>query len=264
MGQVAACSEVCKASRCGESQSIASGDRKNCICGTPYDADAIFCRKCGTKRPQQEDFPPDVRLIAWLRRRNGPEADFGDVFNELFGSRDGVGPRRFIEILQEHGYSDGKAAFAVVDRHTKSGLVGASDLELLQMDIEDREAEGLKHLRAFLKENFSSPAAAYKELGKGEGDVLNESEFSQAMKKIGFEAVDSLGLFHFIDKDYSGEISFAEFKSVMRTAGVKKKDKEPKSTQQTNPIRKNKTDGQSRKAEEDGAGRRERTQSAAK
>jgi len=251
MGQVAACSEVCKPSKSAETQSLSS-DAKTCVCGGAFEPDSMFCRRCGTKRPQQADFPPDVRLIAWLRRRNGPECDFGEVFTELFGGRDGVGPRRFIEVLQSHGYSDGKAGFAIVDRHTKSGLVGASDLELLQMEIEDREAEGLKHLRGFLKENFASPAAAYKELGKGEGDTLNENEFAQAMKRLGFDAEDPLRLFHFLDKDYSGEISFAEFKAVMRTVGVKKKDKEAKSTQ---AVRKNKTDG-SRKDEDGGAAKR--------
>jgi len=232
MGQVASCSEVCTPSKSG-----GAANSTTCICGTAYETDAMFCRKCGTKRPVKDDFSPDVRLIAWLRRRNGPECDFGEVFTELFGSRDGVGPRRFIEVLQSHGYSDGKAAFAVVDRHTKSGIVGASDLELLQMEIEDREAEGLKHLRQFLKENFSSPAAAYKELGKGEGDVLNETEFASAMTRLGFSSEDPLRLFHFLDKDYSGEVNFAEFKAVMRTAGMSKKNKEPKSVlnAQTSP-----------------------------
>lgn len=200
-----------------------------CICGTPFSADAVFCRKCGRKRPSGADFPPDVRLAAWVRRRNGVDCDFGDVFTELFGSRSGVGPRRFIEVLEKHGYPEGKPAFSYIDRNTKSGLVGASDWELLQVEIEDQEAEGLKHLRAFLKDNFASPAAAYKEMGKGEGDVLCEAEFADAMQRLGFTSEDPLRLFHFLDKDYSGEICFAEFKAVMRTVGMARKNKEPKS-----------------------------------
>jgi len=191
--------------------------------------DASFCRHCGTKRPINGEFPADMRLVAWMRRRGGPDCDFGEAFAELFGGRAGVGPRRFAEVLEAHGFADGRVAFAAVDRHAKSGLVGASDFELLQVEVEDREAEGLHLLRDFLKQQFSHPAAAYKAMGKQEGDAMNQAEFAAAMQRLGFETDNPLKLFHFLDKDFSGEICFAEFKAVLRAA--RKSCQEPRSVQ---------------------------------
>merc|ERR1719199_722195 len=56
-------------------------------------------------------------------------------------------------------------------------------------------------------------------MGKGEGDVLVETEFTQSLAKLGFVTTDPLDLFRFVDKDFSGEITFAEFKSAMRSVG---------------------------------------------
>lgn len=229
MGQSIACSPACCTTEKGfdDSGIIRSSKAESqiqCLCGNRFLPDSLFCRRCGRKRPNEADFAADVRLVAWMRRRNGPDCDFGEVFEELFGGRDPVGPRRWEEVLVDHGYRyDAKGGFALIDRHAKCGMIGASDLELFQIEIEDREAEGLKHLRTFLKTSFGSPIEAYKELGKGEGDVLTEVEFAEALKRLGFKDEDPLKLFHFMDKDYSGEICFAEFKAVMRAAGASKK-----------------------------------------
>lgn len=233
MGQgVAACSAPCK---CDGSLAMSTGifasstgSATRCICGNTFVADAVYCRKCGRKRPSAAELPPDATLAAWIRKRHGVDADFGDVFVELFGSRNGICSREFVDVLQVHGYSDGQAAFAMIDQHTNIGIVGATGWELLQVEIEGREAEALRHLRSFLKEHFSGPAAAFRQMGKGQGDVLCEAEFADAMQRLGFAAEDPLRLFHFLDKDYSGEICFAEFKAAMRNAVAPKKGKEEK------------------------------------
>lgn len=229
--QIASCGPPCKCDSIAIPSLVIGSASTHCICGNSFAPDAQFCRKCGRKRPTNAEYPPDVRLIAWVRRRNGVDCDFGEVFVELFGSREGVGPRKFVQVLAGHGFPEGKAVFGFIDRHSKSGLVAASDLELLQIEIEEREAEGLKHFRSFLKDNFPSPAAAWKETGKGEGDVLCESEFADAMQRLGFVVDDPLKLFHFLDKDFSGEICFSEFKAVMKAVGMAKKTKETKSVQ---------------------------------
>merc|ERR1740121_15017 len=63
--------------------------------------------------------------------------------------------------------------------------------------------------------------------------MLNQAEFATAMQRLGFETQNPLRVFHFLDKDYSGEICFAEFKAIMRGAATgKNKRKEPKSVLQ--------------------------------
>jgi len=167
---------------------------------------------------------PQVKLLAWIRRRNGAECDFGAVFEEIFGSREPVNKATFEQVLQDRGFhSDAKIAFHYVDRYARRGVIGADEFEAWQNEIEDRETEGLKNLRDFLKTRFPTPSAAYKELGKGEGDVLTLTEFMDSMQKVGFEADNVEELFRFIDKDYSGEVTFSEFKTVMRHAGSRKK-----------------------------------------
>jgi len=189
------------------------------VCSVSNKADAI----APADVPLQS-CPPQVKLIAWMRRRNGAECDFGAVFEELFGSREPVGGMRFEQVLNDRGFhSDSKAAFHYVDRYARKGAVGAAEFEAWQSEIEDREAEGLKNLRDFLKTRYPTPSAAYKELGKGEGDVLTLTEFIDSMQKVGFVADNLEELFRFIDKDYSGEVTFAEFKTVMRYAGNRKK-----------------------------------------
>merc|ERR1719199_889946 len=59
-------------------------------------------------------------------------------------------------------------------------------------------------------------------MGKGEGDVLVETEFTQSLAKLGFVTTDPLELFRFVDKDFSGEVTFAEFKAAMRSVGVQR------------------------------------------
>merc|ERR1719487_2366829 len=56
-------------------------------------------------------------------------------------------------------------------------------------------------------------------MGKGEGDVLIEVEFAESLANLGFYADDPMELFRYIDKDFSGEVTFAEFKSAMRSVG---------------------------------------------
>eukprot|EP00445_Apocalathium_hangoei_P037094 CAMPEP_0203940838 /NCGR_PEP_ID=MMETSP0359-20131031/77334_1 /ASSEMBLY_ACC=CAM_ASM_000338 /TAXON_ID=268821 /ORGANISM="Scrippsiella Hangoei, Strain SHTV-5" /LENGTH=248 /DNA_ID=CAMNT_0050871315 /DNA_START=53 /DNA_END=799 /DNA_ORIENTATION=- len=201
-------------------------DRNTCVCGSRFAADSLYCGKCGHKRPDDGHAVwPEVRLIAWMRRRNGVDCDFATVFEDLFGSREAVNVRRFEEVLRSKGYKfDAKAAFSRIDRHAKSGAVGASDFELMQVELEEREGEGLKHLRDFLKSNFSSPSAAFKELGKGEGDELTQAEFIEAMHKLGFTSDDPAQVFQFLDKDFSGEVSFSEFKSLLKVTTKKFKD----------------------------------------
>mmetsp|Transcript_23944 Transcript_23944/g.65247 ORF Transcript_23944/g.65247 Transcript_23944/m.65247 type:complete len:275 (-) Transcript_23944:120-944(-) len=167
---------------------------------------------------------PQVKLIAWMRRRNGADCDFGAVFEELFGSREPVGFSKFEQVFLQRGFaSDAKSAFQYIDRYARKGAVGAEEFDAWQNEIEDREAEGLKNLRDFLKTRYATPSAAYKDLGKGEGDVLTSTEFMDSMQKIGFVADNLEELFRFIDKDYSGEVTFSEFKDVMRHAGNRKR-----------------------------------------
>merc|ERR1711879_700943 len=99
-----------------------------------------------------------------------------------------------------------------------------------QEEFEARENDGLRLFRNFLKSRYANPGAAYRELGKGEGDVLTKAEFPGIMKKIGFTATDAGTLFRCMDKDFSGEISFAEFKSVMKSlANKERKSGSPRS-----------------------------------
>jgi len=203
--QLAACSSVCSFNNA--SGAVASAD--------------VPLQSC----------PPQVKLLAWMRRRNGADCDFGAVFEELFGSREPVGCTRFEQVLNDRGFhSNAKMAFQFVDRYSRRGTVGADDFEAWQNEIEDKEAEGLKNLRDFLKSRFPTPSAAYKELGKGEGDVLTLTEFIDSLAKVGFSADNKEELFRFIDKDYSGEVTFAEFKTVMRHAGNRKKQGSPKNS----------------------------------
>lgn len=214
MGQQA-CTDMCKA----QEKAQAGRSSASCVCGNHFMDDAIYCRKCGAKRPDSQ-MPPEVSLVAWFRRRSGPDADFAEIFTELFGGREAVGARRWEEVMRERGCNfDLKGAFAYLDRHAKTGRVGAADLEMLQMEVEDREIDALKQLREFLKQNFKSPAAAFREMGKGEGDVLTRAEFVSALSSLGFSAEDPYQLFNMVDKDYSGEVCFNEFKSVLKNAG---------------------------------------------
>jgi len=194
---VAACSEVCSAS-------------------------AVAAH--GGPGPSLKTLPAQTQLLAWIRRRSGTDCDFAAVFEELFASRDPVGAQRFGQVLAEKGFqSDHQAAFSYLDRVARRGAVGAAEFEAWQNEVEDRESEGLKHLRDFLKCRHPTPSAAYRELGKGEGDVLTLNEFKASMNKVGFTADNPEELFRFMDKDFSGEVNFAEFKTVMRNAGHKQK-----------------------------------------
>jgi len=138
---------------------------------------------------------------------------------------------------------DTRALFATVKRFGSStGAVAAIDFELWQAEIEDKEAEGLKALREFLKMKFTNPAQAYQELGKGEGDVLTKAEFALCLEKVGFVTQDPEYVFKCMDKDFSGEISFAEFKTVMRSVG-----KRQRSLSKSDESSGNKSNGKLRK-----------------
>jgi len=178
--------------------------------------------KSGAANPL-EGCTPDTKMIAWLRRRSGPDCDFGEVFEELFGSRHPVSEDRFVKVLKDRGVDfDCKAAFDRVKCYgSATGAVGAQEFEAWQNEIEEREAEGLRALRDFLKSKFPHPSAAYKEMGKGEGDVLTKGEFASCMTRVGFNTDNPEELFRCMDKDFSGEVSFAEFKSVMKSVGAK-------------------------------------------
>lgn len=168
--------------------------------------------------------PADVRMIAWIRRRSGPDSDFGAVFEEIFGSRRPITEDRFGKVLRERGVDfDIGAAFNRVRCYgSANGAVGAAEFEMWQNEIEERENEGVKILRDFLKLHFTSPSEAFKTMGKGEGEVITQEEFGKALEKVGFKNADPDDLFRCIDKDFSGEISFAEFRTVMRSAGTRK------------------------------------------
>jgi len=179
--------------------------------------------------------PADVRMIAWIRRRNGPDCDFGTVFEEIFGCRDAVTESRFRKVLKERGVDfDIPAAFNKVCCYgSANGSVGAEEFELWQNEVEEKESEGVKVLRDFLQLHFTSPADAFKQMGKGEGEVLTQEEFGRALDKVGFKNTNPDNLFHCIDKDYSGEVSFAEFKAIMKATGPRKAASAPASPTQT-------------------------------
>jgi len=166
-----------------------------------------------------QGLPVEIRLLAWFRRRSGINCNFGKIYAEMFGDRAAVGITTFTMVLQDHGFlDDAKSVFHFLDKGRK-GLVGADEMDNWQKEVDEKEANELRHLRDFLKGRYSSPAKAYKDLGKGEGDVLTLDEFVESIKRIGFEADNNIELFRCIDKDFSGEITFAEFKEVMRVAG---------------------------------------------
>mmetsp|Transcript_33769 Transcript_33769/g.102006 ORF Transcript_33769/g.102006 Transcript_33769/m.102006 type:complete len:306 (-) Transcript_33769:222-1139(-) len=226
MGQKA-CSSVCSEFALKEQLTVPAAfggghhqhDEGYCVCGNKYLPDSIFCRKCGTKKPDHA-LSPQVCFVAWMRRRNGVDCDFGAVFEELFGSQHPVPLRKWVSVLDEHGcHFDSKAVFAFLDRHTKVGQVGAADLILYQSEIDDKEVDSLKHLREFLKSTYKSPLAAFRDMGKGEGEVLSRHEFVAALTRLGFQAEDPEMLFNMVDKDYSGEVCYNEFKSVLKNAG---------------------------------------------
>lgn len=165
-----------------------------------------------------------MALVAWMRRRSGPDCDFAEVFEEVFGSRDPVGEAKFVSTLRERCASlDLQAAFRRIDAAgTGNGVIGASEFEEWQQKLEEAESEGLRVFRDFLRKRYPTPSAAYNALGKGEGDVLSEVEFATKMGEIGFQMENPLELFRFVDKDFSGEITFAEFKASMRGVGSAK------------------------------------------
>lgn len=169
------------------------------------------------------NLPPEVRLVAWLRRRSGSDCDFGEVFEEIFASRDAVGESKFASMLKERGIAaaDAHASFLTIDR-TGRGTVSAADFEAWQEAIEKRETEGLRAWRDWLRKRFTTPSAAYHAMGKGEGDVLVEVEFTESLARLGFQPDDPIELFRFIDKDFSGEVTFSEFKSAMRSVGAER------------------------------------------
>lgn len=167
------------------------------------------------------NLPPDVRLVAFIRRRSGADCDFGEVFEELFGCRDAVGESKFTSVLKERGAGhliDAHAAFMVIDRQGR-GTVSAPDFEAWQEEMEKKEVDGLRVWRDWLRKRFTTPSAAFHAMGKGEGDVLIEVEFTESLERLGFVTDEPLDLFRFVDKDFSGEITFAEFKSAMRSVG---------------------------------------------
>lgn len=224
MGQVAACSTV---GRC--CASTEKGEEPSAVLRTTLE--------------------PDVRLVAWIRRRSGPDCDFGEVFEEIFGSRDPVGESKFASVLKERGAEstiDAVATFQKINAGGK-GAIGAAEFEAWQELIERKEAEGLRYWRDWLRMRYTTPSAAFHAMGKGEGDVLTEPEFTACLSKIGFQAKDPVELFRFIDKDFSGEVTFAEFKSAMRSVGVSKekvkstgsrrssKNNSPKSSKEPSP-----------------------------
>mmetsp|Transcript_32647 Transcript_32647/g.75894 ORF Transcript_32647/g.75894 Transcript_32647/m.75894 type:complete len:254 (-) Transcript_32647:166-927(-) len=159
---------------------------------------------------------PQVMLIAWLRRRNGPDCRFGSVFVELFGNREPVGLGRFNEVLTDRGFhGDVQGVFTYLDRFRRTNLIGAAEFEAFQAEIEDREAAVLKLFRSFLKRKFNNPSAVFKEMGKGEGDVFTQAEFVESLRGLGFTIHNPAELFRFMDKDFSGELTFSEFRNVM-------------------------------------------------
>lgn len=166
----------------------------------------------------RDNLSPEMALVAWMRRRSGPDCEFAEVFEEVFGSRDPVGEAKFVSTLRERCTSiDLQAAFRRIDAAgTGNGVIGASEFEEWQQKLEEAESEGLRVFRDFLKKRYPTPSAAYNALGKGEGDVLSEVEFATKMGEIGFQMDNPLELFRFVDKDFSGEITFAEFKASMR------------------------------------------------
>lgn len=174
------------------------------------------------------DLHPEVRLVAWFRRRSGPDCDFGEVFEELFGNRDAVGASKFASILKERGADiDAHLAFERIDASRK-GAIGAAELEAWQEGVEKKEVEGLRLWRDWLRKRYATPSAAFHAMGKGEGDVLIETEFTESLLRLGFDTDHPLELFRFVDKDFSGEITFAEFKTAMRSVGLHRvKDEKP-------------------------------------
>jgi len=204
MGQVAACATV--------NHCCSSAEK-----GNDVEANAVL----------RADLPADVRLVAWLRRRSGPDCDFGEVFEELFGTREPVSHTKFTNVLRERGATttlDAQSALHKIDPDGK-GTIGAADLEVWQEGVEQKEVEGLRLWRDWLRKRYATPSAAFHAMGKGEGDVLVENEFTSSLAKLGFDADTvhcPLELFRFVDKDFSGEITFAEFKSAMRSVGVQR------------------------------------------
>lgn len=164
---------------------------------------------------------PEASLAAWIRRRSGPECDFGEVFNEIFDGPNPVGEAKFEAALRERGaLFDTRSTFARICIHGK-GVVGQKEFEQWQDKLEMREHEGLRIFREWLRLRYATPSAAYKAMGKGEGDVMNEIEFLTQLKKLDFaEMTNPSDLFRFVDKDMSGEITFAEFKASMRSVGA--------------------------------------------
>mmetsp|Transcript_84313 Transcript_84313/g.139559 ORF Transcript_84313/g.139559 Transcript_84313/m.139559 type:complete len:396 (-) Transcript_84313:241-1428(-) len=162
---------------------------------------------------------PEANLAAWIRRRSGPECDFGEVFDEIFGGPSPVGEATFAKAFRERGaVFDAKLVFS---RISKKGVVGQQEFEQWQDNLEAKELEGLRIFRDFLRKRFATPSAAYKAMGKGEGDVLTEVEFIAELRKLEFdEPKDPKDLFRYVDKDMSGEITFAEFKAAMRSVGA--------------------------------------------
>jgi len=170
------------------------------------------------------DLSPEVRLIAWFRRRSGPDCDFGEQFEELFGGRGAVGEAKFASVVKDFGaltLVDGRVAFQKMDTGGK-GALGAEDLEIWQEKLEMKEIEALREWRDWLRKRYATPSAAYNAMGKGEGDVLVETEFSEALEKLGFKNENPMELFRCVDKDFSGEVTFAEFKAAMRSVAVKR------------------------------------------
>lgn len=170
------------------------------------------------------DLSPEVRLIAWFRRRSGPDCDFGEQFEELFGGRGAVGESKFANVVKDFGaltQVDGCVAFQKMDFDGK-GALGAEDFEIWQEKLEAKEIEALRKWRDWLRKRYATPSAAYNAMGKGEGDVLVETEFSEALEKLGFQNENPMELFRCVDKDFSGEVTFAEFKAAMRSVAVKR------------------------------------------
>lgn len=204
MGQLTACSskECCT---CGTKGSATSGAQAITVAAPDFLED--------------EPEPQDAKLVLYFRRRYGRDCDFGYVFEDLFEGRHAVGESKFAEVLSEEvacEFNEASMVFRKLDAGNR-GAISAATFESWQDDVEKKEAEGLYAWRDWMRKRYDTPSAAFVAMGKGEGDVLVASEFHSNLHRLGFITTDSLALFRFIDKDMSGEVTFEEFRTAMRS-----------------------------------------------
>mmetsp|Transcript_143737 Transcript_143737/g.267856 ORF Transcript_143737/g.267856 Transcript_143737/m.267856 type:complete len:163 (+) Transcript_143737:93-581(+) len=95
---------------------------------------------------------PEANLAAWIRRRSGPECDFGEVFDEIFGGPSPVGEATFAKAFRERGaVFDAKLVFS---RISKKGVVGQQEFEQWQDNLEAKELEEVIEVEQLTKKNL--------------------------------------------------------------------------------------------------------------